>query len=112
MTLLLNDRPLLYHRIQLLYNDLSPMENHHVAASFAILRRDGNNFLGHLQRRVGSHYSARVNGVANAHAAAHSHYNEIPLSAPKFMGSLTESYPCRFEMFCGTSLSPLCSERT
>ena len=37
---------------QMLYNDLSPMENHHVAASLAVLRQDDNNFLSHLSRKV------------------------------------------------------------
>ena len=38
--------------MQLLYNDLSPMENHHLAAAFGIMRQPGNNFMDHLPRKV------------------------------------------------------------
>ena len=37
---------------QMLYNDQSPMENHHVAASFAVLTHPNNNFLDTLSRKV------------------------------------------------------------
>ena len=37
---------------QLMYNDLSPMESHHLAAAFGLLRDPQNNFLGHLPRKV------------------------------------------------------------
>ena len=30
------------------------MENHHVAASYAVLRESQNNFMEHLPRQVGS----------------------------------------------------------
>ena len=43
---------LLNHNIQMLYNDQSPMENHHVAASFAVLTDPRNNFLDGLSRKV------------------------------------------------------------
>ena len=39
---------------QLLYNDASPMENHHLAGAYAILRQDRNNFLSTLSRQVGA----------------------------------------------------------
>ena len=35
-----------------MYNDLSPMENHHVAAGFAVLSDSRNNFLTGLTRKV------------------------------------------------------------
>ena len=38
--------------VQMLYNDQSPMENHHVAASFAVLTDPRNNFLDGLSRKV------------------------------------------------------------
>ena len=38
--------------MQLLYNDLSPMENHHVASAFAAMRKPGNNFMANLPRKV------------------------------------------------------------
>ena len=37
---------------QMLYNDLSPMENHHVSASLTVLRQEDNDFLSHLSRKV------------------------------------------------------------
>ena len=42
--------------MQLLYNDLSPMENHHSAAAFGIMRQPGNNFMDHLPRKVSKKY--------------------------------------------------------
>ena len=36
----------------MLYNDLSPMENHHVSASLTVLRQEDNDFLSHLSRKV------------------------------------------------------------
>ncbi len=38
--------------LQILYNDLSPMENHHVAASFVLLWQEKHNFLSHMQRKT------------------------------------------------------------
>ena len=40
------------HCSQVRYNDLSPMENHHAAAAFAILLEEGNNFLSEQPRKV------------------------------------------------------------
>ena len=37
---------------QMMYNDASPMENHHCSAAFGVLHSNGNNFLGHLPREV------------------------------------------------------------
>lgn len=38
--------------LQLLYNDLSPMENHHLAASFQIMAQDQFNFLARAPPQV------------------------------------------------------------
>ena len=40
------------HLAQVRYNDMSPMENHHAAAAFAILLEEGNNFLSEQPRKV------------------------------------------------------------
>ncbi len=37
---------------QLLYNDQSPMENHHLSAAFLVARKEGSDFLGELPRKV------------------------------------------------------------
>eukprot|EP00983_Pelagomonas_calceolata_P115935 1160252-Pelagomonas_calceolata.AAC.19 len=37
---------------QLLYNDMSPMENHHLAATFQILAQDHYNFLARSPKEV------------------------------------------------------------
>jgi hypothetical protein len=37
--------------LALRYNDRAPMENHHLSASFALLRRPELNFLSHLDKR-------------------------------------------------------------
>ena len=39
--------------VQVRYNDMSPMENHHAAAAFSILLEDGCDFLGGQTRQVG-----------------------------------------------------------
>ena len=48
--------------MQLLYNDLSPMENHHSAAAFGIMRQPGNNFMDHLPRKVSCRRRGRGRG--------------------------------------------------
>ena len=37
---------------QILYNDVSPMENHHVAGAFLLLREERYNFLCHVSAKV------------------------------------------------------------
>ena len=39
--------------LALRYNDVSPMENHHVAAAFTLLHEEQYNFLSVLPRKVG-----------------------------------------------------------
>ncbi len=39
---------------QVLYNDQSPMENHHVAAAFDLMLESQNNFMCNLPRKVRS----------------------------------------------------------
>ncbi|GAX76185.1 hypothetical protein CEUSTIGMA_g3629.t1 [Chlamydomonas eustigma] len=38
--------------LAILYNDLSPMENHHLAAAFTVMKQEPNNFLKNMQRKV------------------------------------------------------------
>ena len=58
--------PFRHHAYQLLYNDSSPMENHHIAASYAVLRESQNNFMEHIPRQVdGGHHAT--------HMGMHSH---------------------------------------
>ena len=38
--------------LALLYNDRSPMENHHLAAAFGLMRNDDLDFLKGLQPKV------------------------------------------------------------
>ena len=38
--------------LALLYNDSSPMENHHVAAAFTLLREGQYNFMGRSSQKV------------------------------------------------------------
>ena len=52
---------------QLLYNDLSPMENHHSAAAFGIMRQPGNNFMDHLPRKVSRRRAGAGAGTTNGH---------------------------------------------
>ncbi|GAX85226.1 hypothetical protein CEUSTIGMA_g12646.t1 [Chlamydomonas eustigma] len=40
------------HPLALLYNDQSPMENHHVAAAFSVMLDEKQNFLAHLSRKA------------------------------------------------------------
>ena len=51
--------------MQLLYNDLSPMENHHSAAAFGIMRQPGNNFMDHLPRKVRCRRAGAGAGTTN-----------------------------------------------
>ena len=39
--------------LALRYNDVSPMENHHVSAAFTLLREEQYNVLENLPRQVG-----------------------------------------------------------
>ena len=39
--------------LALRYNDVSPMENHHVSAAFTAMREEQYNFLGRASREVG-----------------------------------------------------------
>ena len=40
------------HPLQLLYNDLSPMESHHCTAAWAVLTSNENDFLKALPAKV------------------------------------------------------------
>ena len=40
---------------QLLYNDISPHENHHVASAFVLMRDDRYNFLRDMPQKVSYH---------------------------------------------------------
>ncbi len=39
--------------LAILYNDVSPMENHHVAAAFTLMRQEPMNFLDKAPQKVG-----------------------------------------------------------
>lgn len=41
--------------LAILYNDLSPQENHHVASSFTVLQREALNFFPKNSKRVRGH---------------------------------------------------------
>ena len=40
------------HKLALLYNDRSPMENHHVSATWMMLKEEQHNFLKRLPAKV------------------------------------------------------------
>lgn len=52
--------------LAVLYNDQSPLENHHLAVSFKRLYRDNNNFIKHMNQedQVSMHLSPTFDGIS------------------------------------------------
>ena len=46
--------------LALLYNDCSPMENHHVSAAYTLLRESQYNFMGRSSQKVKDLLRAQV----------------------------------------------------
>ena len=105
--------------MQLLYNDLSPMENHHLAAAFGIMRQPGNNFMDHLPRKVSCRRAAgagagTTNGqpegrevrgmVFAAHLPARSAAGGMPVSQP---GGCAAMYGTNLSVGCRPPLVSL-----
>ena len=48
------------HELSILYNDRAPLENHHIAAAFGLLRRPELNFLAALSRAEQAKFRKKV----------------------------------------------------
>jgi hypothetical protein len=84
------------HELSILYNDRAPLENHHVAAAFSLLRRPEYNFLAALSVSEQARFRKLVIDLVLAtdmkqHFSLLSHFTTIHrLSAP----DATSSSPC------------------
>jgi hypothetical protein len=76
------------HDLSILYNDRAPLENHHIAAAFSLLRKPEFNFLAALSRAEQARFRKLVIDLVLAtdmkqHFSLLSHFTTIHrLSAP------------------------------